>query len=248
MNNSTQHNYEKFDRFVSGNMDAAEEKVFLEDLKDPVIKDEFNKYKMSVDAIRLSRIKTEVIAASERHFNSAQGRNLFLRKTLKFAAGISILLLSGLYFYSLSINQEQVFNSLYVSYKLPITRSAEVSDIHLDSLYSGKDFKGLVTSFKQIESPVSSDYFLAAMSYLEEKDVEKAILMFQKVSEYNLQKGTNSFSQETDFYLALSYLQDGQYQNSASLLEKIENNSSHLFNQNVTAITLYKLKYLTWLD
>jgi len=53
-----------------------------------------------------------------------------------------------------------------------------------------------------------------------------------------------SFQQETDFYLALAYLQNEQTEQALKLFEKIDASEDHLYRNNISATDLWKIRLL----
>jgi len=158
-----------------------------------------------------------------------------------------ILIVAGIWgynFYTLSSNK--VFASNYKTYELSTTRDTvqQVSDIEM--AYRNKDYKQVVALFSANPSASIEDEFLAAMSQVELKDNTKAIEAFKKVLADNEAAKTELYKDETEYYLAMTYIRNGDYDFALDLLRKIRDDKQHTYHQKISAKLIRQVKLLKW--
>jgi hypothetical protein len=62
----------------------------------------------------------------------------------------------------------------------------------------------------------------------------------------NTAAGATFFKDDTEYYLALSYLKNKEIKLAYPLFVSIYNNSDHLYNEKITAGMMRKLKLINW--
>lgn len=164
---------------------------------------------------------------------------------LKIAAMICIIVLGYGALQFAIVHPDFLYDDLFVSYTLSIGSHRPIQMTTLDSLYLEKNYQGVIGSFQSQTEQSEQDYFLTAVSYMQSEQYEQAILLFLQLQQSN-QPGNrkHKFQEETDYYLALSYLKAGQITNALDLFEKIHQQPEHPFHADVSQLTLWKLKLL----
>jgi tetratricopeptide (TPR) repeat protein len=166
-----------------------------------------------------------------------------IRYTISVAAAILLVVIAviGYNFYSLSANK--IFIEQYSPYKLPgAGENRSYRDV--ENLYSQKKFDTIVEMAR-----LSSDtltLFLAGTSSMEMKNYTRAIRYFKRVTDLNEKAGTRNLKDETEYYLALDYIIEKDFDLSLELLHKIYNDKDHRYNQKVKRKLLKQLKWLKW--
>ena len=118
--------------------------------------------------------------------------------------------------------------------------------IILLSLYNAGNYDDVIKSFNSTQNKTQEDYFITAQSYLQLNNAAAAIDAFKQVENLNNNSTEKYFQQETDYYLMMAYVKNGQIVLAEQLLDKITANKQHLFYDKAKNISRIKLKILEW--
>ena len=88
--------------------------------------------------------------------------------------------------------------------------------------------------------------FLCGAAALEVKDNSKAIKCFKEVLDMNRRSQQPVLNDESEFYLSLGYIRNGDYDFALALLNKIHDDVNHKYNKEVTGKLLRQVKMLKW--
>jgi outer membrane protein assembly factor BamD (BamD/ComL family) len=90
------------------------------------------------------------------------------------------------------------------------------------------------------------DVFLTGMSYLETNDLSKAISSFQVVIADVKEDKTTVLKDAAEYYLAMAYLKNNDYDQAIELMNTIHDNSGHLYKNMFSQKYINKVKRLKW--
>ena len=82
------------------------------------------------------------------------------------------------------------------------------------------------------------------MSYFQLDQNDQAMKLLSDLKEVNAGLEKPYFTQEIDYYLALTFIKAHQYDQAISLFEEIRNNPKHLYHHNVSGADIWKLRLL----
>lgn len=167
-----------------------------------------------------------------------------MRQTIRniVAVAASILLISilieGYIFYNLSA--DKLFLEKYEPYRSMI----DTSSSNIEKAFNEKNYGEVIRLNKELVLSVK-DIFLTGMSYLESKDYSRAVSSFQVVIA-DIKAEKNSLKETTEYYLALAYLQNRDYDQAIELMNEIHNNSLHPYKEKFTRKYINRVKKLKW--
>ena len=169
--------------------------------------------------------------------------NRIIRYTISVVACILIVLLGvvGYNFYRLSATK--IFTEQYSPYELAAPADSGTSH-DVETLYREKKFDEVHEIAR-----LSNDrftLFLAGMSSMEIKNYARAIRYFKRVIDINEKAGTRHLADEAEYYLALAYIVEKDFDLALELLQKIHDNKDHLYNQKVGRKLIRQVKWLKW--
>ena len=242
--------YERFDSLLKGNMEPGEQQLLEAELNEnPDLQNEFDLFKMSVEVTTRSSIREEVKMANHRYLNQDQPHHKIKTVSLttwamRIAAGLLALMVCYSVVRFSMVNSSDIYSQLYTEYNLPITRSSDVEYAHLDSLYISGRYTDVMAYFQQLDNKTSRDYFLTGVSFLKEAEYDQAVQTFNELKKENKRNGTQDFEQESDYYLALAYLNNRNIDEALVLFKTIKNNPSHIYRCNVSNQDMLDLKML----
>jgi len=82
------------------------------------------------------------------------------------------------------------------------------------------------------------------MAYMELRNDIKAIEEYKKVIAKNESAGTNILKDEAEYYLALAFLHNKDYDHALEMMNKIHNDPNHIYNEKITAKLINEVKSL----
>jgi len=170
-----------------------------------------------------------------------------IRYSIAVAASLVLIIacITGYNFYKLSSNK--VFASNYHSYELNTVRDGDSTQVSpVEKAYREKDYKGTVELISQQRTLSVKETFLAGMSYIELGNNAKAIEEFKKVIAGSEDAQNNLFKDQAEYYLALTYIRDKDYDFALDMLRNIKENHGHLYHKKVTGKLIRQVKLLKW--
>lgn len=256
---------QKIDRYLSKEMSAAERKQFEQDLKqDAALQRELEAVYMIKEAIQTSALRAQVkqihaefikdyqpeeiqpISQSEAKIVPLRRLKGIVWWGSRVAAAVILLIVSVSSYQYATLTSDEIYAQKYIPYKLPTVRSGNPTDSALDSLYKIGGFGQVIVQATQKRPKQPHDFFLMAMSHLNQNQFEESVELFEKLRLANAERGVKYFEPETDYYEALALLGSRQYDKAHQLFDKIHNDPTHLFHANVSVWDLWKLRILGW--
>ena len=169
-----------------------------------------------------------------------------IRISVAVAASVLLIFLGiqGYNFYRLT--PERLFAENYTPYELTTTlESNDTSESGIEKAYRVKNYNEVINLNKNSALSVK-DIFLTALSFMETKDFARAISNFQIVLA-DIKSDKNSLLKDAaEYYLALGYLGNRDYDQAIELMNRIHDNSSHLYTSKFTWNYINKVKRLKW--
>lgn len=170
---------------------------------------------------------------------------MFTLKRVMRIAAVFLLALSTWLFYEYSTNTyNRLYNDLFTAYSVNEVRGNESGQINalVDAYRSGQYSKSAAL-FATVENPTSRDLFFTAMSYLRLSKPADAVPLFNKIYAYNKLQGEGLYEDETDYYLALTWLKLNDKQKAIELFEKIKADKEHTYNKTIPSSVIFKIKW-----
>lgn len=182
-----------------------------------------------------------------RHSPALPGRSSGTSWFVRIAATVLLAVVGYAGYQVGTLNPQTVFEDAYVAYQLPVGRGTTGSQPITDSLFRVGNYAAVIerpaTGLSSQEQ--SRHFFLTGMAYLQLRQYPTAVAQFERLRQANRQ-GKTYFGPETDYYQALAYIGAGNYEAAYARFRQIHDNPRHLFRSNVSAITLLKLRLLTY--
>jgi len=207
------------------------------------------------EAIRSGALRVRMKQLHEEYMNEMETERasdnilpMYRKQSFTWAMRIAASLLLGVTAYSsyefTVLDASRYYETKFMPYQLPVTRGRAEIVTTLDSLYSAGSYTAVTGQFTHLAVKLPRDYFLTAMSHLQQGKFDQAIELFDTLRRYDTQHNTDYFYQETDYYLALAYLGANRVDEAFALFERIHNTPRHLFHQTVSERDLIRLKIL----
>jgi len=207
--------------------------------------------RLAVDTVRQDALRQQVSAirySFENNQSVSQNpsggivRNMY-RIGLRVAA-IFILVagISFMYKY-ITVSSQSVFEKQFNGYELSTTRGQEKAD-QVAEAYRNKNWKEVISNYQSESVPTNKSRFLAAMAEMQENQFPQAITTFESLLLVNHKNGTDSFQDETEYYLSLAYLKNHEVEKAVRLINKIKADPAHRYYPVVSNISSIDLKII----
>ena len=135
----------------------------------------------------------------------------------------------------------RLFNETYEAYDM--TTRIDTIETSIGKAYREKKFTDVINL--NANSVLSiKDIFLTGMAFLESNDLSRAISSYQVVLADV--KTDSALKDAAEYYLALAYLKNNDYDQSIELMNVIRNNSTHLYTKKFSRKYIDRVKRLKW--
>ena len=169
-----------------------------------------------------------------------------VRYSVTVAASVLLIIVCivGYNFYRLS--SDRLFAENYSTYELTITRGEDDSTgSKIEKAYREKKYPEVIKLNANSVLSVK-DIFLTAMSFLEINDPSRAISNFQVVIADVKDDKNSELKDATEYYMALAYLKNNDYDQAIELMNAIHDSSSHLYTKKFSLKYIKRVKRLKW--
>jgi hypothetical protein len=110
----------------------------------------------------------------------------------------------------------------------------------LQALYKNRNYVQII-ELSKTASLSEQDSLLVGLSYLQSGQTSAAIQWLQ-----SLQSSGGAYNQDADYYLAMAFVKNKEYEKALPLLQQIQNNRQHLYHKQVSSSLIWKLRMLQW--
>lgn len=254
MDNSTPGMSEKLVQYLDGGLMGAEKENLAQQLAtDTALQAELNSLKSTSEAVKLYGLQQKVsgihvqmmeeMQPSVKKINSARK---IVRYSIAVAASLMLLVGSYMAYNFFTLSPDKVFASRYQSYELVTVRDGNANETPVEKAYREKNYQEVLRIHDAGEDHTPKGEFLCGAAALEVKDNSKAIKCFKEVLDDNKLTQQLILNDEAEYYLSLSYIRNKDYDYALDLLNKIQDNPNHLYNEKVTGKLIRQVKMLKW--
>ena len=177
-------------------------------------------------------------------------RIIKIRKIVRYsvAIGASLLLIFVciLVVNVYRLSSDRLFAENYSAYELSSTGDENDSAASkIEKAYREKNYAEVIKINKNSVLSLK-DIFLTGMSYLETNDLSKAISSYQVVIADLKDNKTTLLKDTAEYYMALAYLKNNDYDQAIELMNTIRDKSSHQYKSKFSRKYINKIKRLKW--
>jgi hypothetical protein len=169
-----------------------------------------------------------------------------IRYTIAVAASLLLVVAAYVVYNFITLSSDKVFASRFQSYELVNMRGNQADETAMEQAYRQKDFRQVIAIQGKNKYESAEENFLSGMASMELKDNTHAIEYFKKVIEVNKKSGKTQFKDEAEYYLALSYIRNKDYDYALDLLKSIKQDTGHAYHKKVTPKLLRQVRMLKW--
>lgn len=160
---------------------------------------------------------------------------------MAFVASICLVVAVVSIYKFLQLSPDKLYQEAFVSYQLPhagIDQTMENKKI--ENLYYSKNYKAIIKASKKTLLPNDRNFLLIGLSHLQMNDAFNAIAAFRQIH------SSGKYYQDAQFYLALAYLKNNDYDQAIGLMQQIKNNEQHIYRNHFSSSFLNNIRILKW--
>jgi hypothetical protein len=168
----------------------------------------------------------------------------FVRYSAAVAAGLSLVVVAVFALNFFSLSPEKIFSQHYPGFSLqdrPLKGETEI-----EAAFRQKDYKklGKLSETKKIVS--QKEKFLTAVAWIEQHNNSKAIHNLKEVISGNNTVPPPFVVAISEYFLALVYIRNEDYDLALELMEKIYNDPSHFYHERISRKMIRRVRMLKW--
>ncbi|MEP7141956.1 MAG: hypothetical protein ABI707_03745 [Ferruginibacter sp.] len=192
---------------------------------------------------KIGAIHTEMMRELNKNVASKKGmvKNIF-QYSMRIAAAVILITGLSVSYQYFTASPGKLFDENFEAFNLHETRGAAVSP--LENIYKNGNMQAVIQQFSTLTDPQPPDYFLAGNAFLSTQQPGKAIQAFLTLQLRNKTNNTHYFEEDTEYYLALSYLINKELPRAVPLFEKIHADKNHPYHKKISSWFLNKLHRL----
>ncbi len=258
---------ERLDRYLNNELSSDQLAELEYDLQqDPTLQQLLDDLVLSQRAVQIGTIRAEVGQVhkqfmhqlrNEATTNQSSGaeskiiplnsrRSLFSGRTIQIAASVLFVLCNFAAYQFITTDGQSLYADNFVRYELILIRGNNPSLSVLENRYRSGDFTGVVKQGSTLTRKTVPDLFLNAMAHLELGQFKPAIDLLGQARKANQQFISPRFKSEIDYYQAMAYLADSQYEEALKLLEQIRQYDTNPYRDLISDTDLWKLRVKSW--
>jgi tetratricopeptide (TPR) repeat protein len=216
---------------------------------DKILAGELEYMKLAIDTVRLDGIRNKVSAIRDSidivKTTSVVPTGGIVRSMYKFSLRIAAILvmligITILYKY-ISVSSLSVYQKEYTNYEMANVRG-EAANSNVVKAFLNKDWNEVIAANAAENIPSNQSNFLAGMAELQLNHFPLAVNLFQAV--LNAKATDNSFQEEAEYYISLSYLRNHEVNKAIQMLNKIKADPNHTYYPLASKISGIDLKII----
>ena len=145
----------------------------------------------------------------------------------------------GYTFYQLS--PDKIYNSIYPPY-IVIKNDSAGSAKSIEDYYAESNYVAATLQSKKQKQFTDKERLLIGLSYLLREDYSKAIKWLEPAAN----NFKSPYRQQSEFYLALTYLKNEDYDHCIEKMRQMTYNPSHLYYNRIPKNVIEDIKMLKW--
>lgn len=242
------------ERYIDGTITAGEKQEAERLLNEhPGLMEEYSYMKMAVESVKLSALHKQVanIAKVYHHKNKqpaiivnmpeAKARGIGFY-TLRIAAVIAIVFACYTGIQYATITPDKLYRQSFVDYNLPTVRGG-IKEMNIEKLYKMERWEDVLKNVSKEDT--QKEKFLAGMAALQLNKPAMAAGYFEEIIDTNKTLAEKPFTQESEYYLAMTLIKMQQYNKARSLINEIKKDPEHTYYSQANKVSMFKTMLLS---
>jgi len=245
---------DKIITYLDGEMKGEELALFQQDMAaDSNLRNRVESFRTSIEAIRqyglvkqVASVHTEMMA-ERRTLKPLHSKVYSIKKVVRYAVAIAASVLfviagvQGYRFYQLS--PEALYKESFVPYHLLNHRGEAAAAVSkIEAFYREQNLDSVIRTAKKQVILSDKEALLTGLAYMQAGDAFWAIKPLKTLS----QNSSSPYRQDGDFYLALAYLKNRDYDYALTVMQRIKSEKNHLYKNQFSDDIIGKVQMLKW--
>lgn len=254
MNYGMNNNTVLIEKYIDG-QSSAEESLFVESMiaGDVDFREEYEYMKLAVSSVQLSGVHAQVSEAANAYFeeiNTKEKKPAMIRSigyySMRAAAVLVVIVASYTAIIYTTATPEKLYSEAFTDYNPETVRSATSASAVEQEYRMGK-WQEVIAELADIKLLSPKEMLLGGIAALHLNDPSRAQHFFQSILDNNNNTlSSGAFREESEFYLALTYIRLNKPRAAVKLLSAIKNNPHHLYYSQANRISTLELSILEW--
>jgi tetratricopeptide (TPR) repeat protein len=257
MLNPAQEHTEQIIRYLDAEMTDEEKQEFeILLVRNKELLDEYRDLQIARDSVRFYGLKQKVAEIHQLMMEElkpgkppVQGikqLTKLVRYGIAVAAGILLVLLFIMTYKYYSLSTEGLFGEKYNDFIVSAVTDDTSTSSRIEKSYRNAKYQEIIFFHNKIHFIKVKDLFFLGIAYLKTENLTKAIESFNSILNKNKLSQTDTLQDETEYYLALTYLKNKDYDQAIVLMKKIHADPDHLYHAKFTGTYIQRVKMLKW--
>jgi hypothetical protein len=165
------------------------------------------------------------------------------RIAIAVLSGVLLLALSWNIFYFYRLSPDSIFRKLYEPLAISVNNGAAPdAKASIPQYYAAGNYVAVTLQSKKQPQLSDREQLLTGLAYLHRDEYIKAIKWLEPLSN----NFKSPYRQQAEYYLALTYLKNEDYDRCIEKLEHIVHTPSHPYNDHISESTISDIKMLKW--
>lgn len=233
-------------RYLDGELSDEEMARIEQELKDSLpLQEKLDRLRAVKRSVRLYALREQVKSIrQERTPEFRRPAPVFnmRRMILRIAASVVLVISLAVLNEYRQLTPATLYRENYRPYVITQIRGAADTSALESAFKSGKP-QDVIHIFNLLSDPGIRDYFLTGNAFLNAGDAPRAIRAFLALRQKNEQAHTHILDEDTEYYLAMSYLKNGEPAAALPIFDKIHNDPGHLYHDKVSGWWLQRLHW-----
>jgi hypothetical protein len=240
--------------YLDGEMRGEERARFEQNIAaDSSLRNRVENFRTSIDAVKqyglakqVSSIHAEMME-SRKTLKPAVSKVYTIKKVVRYAVAIAASVLfviagvQGYKFYQLS--PDALYNESFVPYHLPNDRGEAATAVSkIEAFYQAQQLDSVIKTAKKQVILSDIEALLTGLAHMQAGDTFWAIKPLKTLS----QSSASQYRQDADFYLALAYLKNRDYDYALTVMQRIKGEKDHLYQNQFSDEIIDKVQMLKW--
>ena len=253
MDNSTHNTSELLVQYLDGELSGSEKDNLERQLEtDASLNAELENLQLAREAVRSYGIKQQVAGIHQQMMDEMKAPVIkigptrrIIRISMAVAASVLVVFLSFTAYNFFTLSSNKLFADNYHLFDVSTVRDDNTDETLIEKAYKEKKYQEVISLAEKADG-LEEEYFLSAISYLEMNNNTKAIEGFKEVLLLNRDVKSSLWREETEYYLALTYIRNKDYDLALEMMNKIQDTPGHLYYKKITGKLIRKVKMLKW--
>jgi hypothetical protein len=243
-------NMESLIQYLDGELPGDQVTRLEEQLaSDPSLRQKLENLRYTRRSVQIYGLRQQVKAIHEEMIPKVSVRPMggrygkILAWTSRVAAVVVVALGLALLYQYTTVSADRLYQDNYRSFTLRGTRGAAEASAIRQAYVDGR-MQDVTRLFGQLTQPSVGDYILAGNAFLAQDRPKDAIRSLLAAQQLNRAQQTRLLEEDVEYYLAMSYLKDGQIASALPIFEKIHDDPAHSYHDKAGSWFLRKLHWL----